>query len=255
MKNLFAIVLMLLAAPLSTFGSTTTSATETLETHSQVMSSTATLEEDTSTLTVEFIKNSTWDRLLSQDNFIKTEEDKYLNWLIEHIQKPLFTPVYSQQYISFSIGGIRLEDIDTIRFCEKVHQVVALYNSSNSLQLKTNVEFYENSLSIECKSSNLDYLENPVTATKKTAHVRADTVYWESSENFGSGKSGMISGGSLVTVNGVSYLDDNGNILSSYYDVPTEIDIWEKRMLHISLNGINLGWVDPTYLTEVVEGE
>lgn len=255
MKKLFAIVLMLLATPLSTFGSKTTSPAESLETQSQMASSTATSEKDTSTLTVEFIKNSTWDTLSSQDDFIKTEEDKYLSWLIEYIKKPLFTPVYSQQYISFSIGGIRIEDIDSIRFCEKVHQVVALYNSFNSLQLKTNIEFYENSLSIECKSSNLDYLENPVTATKKTAHVRADTVYWESSENFGSGKYGMISGDSLVTVNGVSYLDDNGNILSSYYNVPTEIDIWKKRMLHISLNDIDLGWVDPTYLTKVVEGE
>lgn len=159
MKNLFAIVLMLLAAPLSTFGSTTTSATETLETHSQVMSSTATLEEDTSTLTVEFIKNSTWDRLLSQDNFIKTEEDKYLSWLIEYIKKPLVMLDYpNEQYISYIIGGIRLEDIEQTRFLKKVQLVIALYNSSNQLQLKTNITFYENTLSIECKSTNLDYL-------------------------------------------------------------------------------------------------
>ena len=161
MKNLFAIVLMLLVALLCACESTTISTEEQLGTQSQMISNIETSEEDTSTLTVEFIKNSTWDELvsISQDNFIKTEEDKYLSWLIEYIKKPLVMLDYpNEQYISYIIGGLRLEDIEQTRFLKKVQLVIALYNSSNQLQLKTNITFYENTLSIECKSTNLDYL-------------------------------------------------------------------------------------------------
>ena len=72
MKNLFAIVLMLLVALLCACESTTISTEEQLGTQSQMISNIETSEEDTSTLTVEFIKNSTWDELvsISQDNFI-----------------------------------------------------------------------------------------------------------------------------------------------------------------------------------------
>lgn len=103
--------------------------------------------------------------------------------------------------------------------------------------------------------NNPGYHENSVTYIGQLAHIELGTIYWESSQNFGSGKSGVVSSKNiyipdscLVTVNGVAYLDDNGNIISSSYGTTQKIEFRRKHMLHICANGIDLGWVCPYWL-------
>lgn len=101
---------------------------------------------------------------------------------------------------------------------------------------------------------------NPITSIGQLARVELGTVYWETSQNFGSGKYGIVSNNNayipddlIVMVNGVAYLDDNNNILSSSYGITQEIEdikIYKNRMLHISANGVDLGWVHPVHLTK-----
>lgn len=185
-------------------------------------------------------------------------ENKYVNWLVEGIKDPRTIPTYHDTpYVSYCLAGISLEEVDYGWLMEKFQLVIDDYNSLHDLQLKMTSEITnEVYLSIEVKSTNLEYLEKPVNRVGQLAHVELGTVYWESSQNFGSGKSSMVStknvyipDNCIVTVNGVAYLDYKGNILYSSYGNMQGIQIWEKRMFHICANGIDLGWVYPTHLT------
>ena len=107
-------------------------------------------------------------------------------------------------------------------------------------------------VSVDFASENLYYIENTPTDIGKVAYVReGEWNYWESSEGFGSGKSGTVETAEAVIVMGVSYLDEGGNILSSNFDDSEEIKFADLRMLHIrSIEGDDLGWIWPLYLVD-----
>lgn len=220
--------------------------------------------EDNSTLTIEVISELFWDELVDKSHSITSEEDRCVSWLINAVDEPQTIPAYPDEtYISYSQGGIPLNNIEYDRLMQKFYCVIELYNHYHNLQLELTPKILnELYMQIDVKSTNLRYLENPVTQIGQLAHIDlrngGSIRYWESSQNFGSGKSGMaslnnpyLSNDLIVTVNGVAYLDDDGNIISSSYGGSDEINFWEKRMLHISANGIDLGWVYPTDLTRV----
>lgn len=89
--------------------------------------------------------------------------------------------------------------------------------------------------------------------------ITEGTVYWETSENGGSGNfnsvykdNPYITEDRGVIVNGYSYLDKEGNIIDSFYDSSLTDDIKlpkgpegaEKVMLHVHSKTNRLGWVD-----------
>lgn len=220
--------------------------------------------EDNSTLTIDVIEELFWEELVNKSQYITSEEDKYVSWLINGINKTQTIPIYHDTcYVKYGMGGIALEKVDYDRLMQKFQRVIDLYNHYHDEELQLEItpkilnELY---MQVDVKSANLEYLENPVTCMGQLAHLELRSsigvVYWESSQNFGSGKHGLatinnayIPNDLVVTVNGVAYLDDYGNIISSSYGTTQEIEIWKKRMIHISANGIDLGWVYPTNLT------
>lgn len=82
-------------------------------------------------------------------------------------------------------------------------------------------------MQIDVNPTNLNYLENSVTCVGQVAHLELKNsigvVYWESSQNFDSGKHCMAS------------------INNAY--IPND--------LTVTVNGVDLGWVYPTSLTRV----
>ncbi len=211
-------------------------------------------QEDESYLTVEVIENSFWEELESCKYPQKTKEDEYLTWLIEGIRKPTATITAFGEfpYINLWIGGLKEEDIDFDRFIYKCSLVIDLYNHSHDMELTMISDISDSMLGIDVESKNPKFIDNMVTVVGELAFVEKDTIYWESSQHFGSGKSGMIEETKKVYVNGVAYLDKNGEIISSYYGTdPKQIEIWAPRMLHICTEGIDLGWIYPTQIAGI----
>lgn len=215
-----------------------------------------TAEEDESYLTIEVIENSFWEELESCKYPQITKEDEYLNWLIDGICKPRITiPAFGDiPYINFGIGGIREDEVDIKRFAYKCRRIVDLYNHTHDLELTMKTKVLSSGrLQIDVEQEKPDFIKNMVTMTGQMAHVKEDTIYWESAQSFGSGKNG-ITKARVVQVNGVAYLDENGDVVSSYYGTaPEQIERWALRMLHISTEEGDLGWVYPTQLTCIEE--
>ncbi len=97
-----------------------------------------------------------------------------------------------------------------------------------------------------------------ITAYAQTT-VTENTIYWETSENGGSGRHNIVTASNPyigkdreVIVNGYSYLDKNGNVINSFYDSTATKDInlpvapenAERTMIHIHSTTNRLGWVD-----------
>lgn len=266
MKKLFAFTLTLsiLLSSFTVRAEDTTLNTENVPTESETSVNVQETEivEDNSTLTIDVIEELFWEELVNKSQSITSEEDKYVSWLINGIDNTQTIPAYHDTcYVKYGIGGIALEKVDYDRLMQKFQRVIDLYNYYHDLQLEITPKILnELYMQVDVNSTNLEYLENPVTCVGQLAHLELRSsigvVYWESSQNFGSGKHGMatinnayIPNDLVVTVNGVAYLDDYGNIISSSYGTTQEIEIWKKRMIHISANGIDLGWVYPTNLT------
>ena len=213
--------------------------------------------EDQSYLTIELIENSFWETLESCDYPQATKEDEYLTWLIEGIREPNTIPAFGYYpFINLGIGGFINEDFDFDRFTDKCRKVIELYNHTHDLQLTMKSEtISSNTFVITVKSEDPDFIENMVTLSGQLAHVKEETIYWETSRHFGSGRSGKFEKTRVVQVNGVAYLDENGEVLSFFYGTtPRNIEIWAKRMLHICTEeGEDLGWVYPTQLTCIDE--
>lgn len=266
MKKLFALTLTL---SILLFGFTVRAENTTLSAENTLSESEVSIDlqkteevEDNSTLTIDVIEDLFWEELVNKSQSITSEEDKFVSLLINGINKTL--PGYDDTYyVYYGMGGIPLDKVNYERLMQKLQRVIDLYNQYHDLQIEITPKILnEYYMQVDAKSTNLYYLENPVTRVGQLAHLElrdsTGVYYWESSQNFGSGKHGMASMNNahipndlVVTVNGVAYLDDNGNIISSSYGTTQEIEFWEKRMLHISANGIDLGWVYPTNLTKV----
>ena len=211
-------------------------------------------EPDESYLTVEVIEHSFWEELESNKYPQKTKEDVYLTWLIEGIRKPTATITAFGEfpYINLWIGGLKEEDIDFDRFIYKCHRVIELYNHTHDLQLTMISDISDSVLGIGVESKNPKFIDNMVSVVGELTFVEKDTVYWESSQHFGSGRSGRIKQTTKVYVNGVAYLDKNGDIISSYYGTdPKQIETWAPRMLHICTEGRDLGWIYPAQIASI----
>lgn len=235
-------------------------------------------EEKDGKITLEFLKQmSSWKELANTvlpianiDRRKLKGEDWYSVMLIESLNKaPQTIPIYHDaEYVHLCIGGISLQEIDHDRLMRKYQAIIYIYNASNRLQLvlesKILNEYY---MQVDVQSINLMDLEHPATAIGQHVVVKNGAKYWESSWNDGSGRYGIatddnlyIPEDSIVTVNGVSYLDEvRTNVIESYYkpysevgDQKVQIETSKRRMLHICTETTDLGWV---YAEDVVRIE
>ena len=212
-------------------------------------------EEDKSYLTIEKLEKCYWEQLEALKFPIITDEDKNLYLLIDGIREPTATrPAFGNTpYINMNLWiGVKDEYID--RFIYKCKRVVDLYNYTHDLQLTMTSETTDSMLIICVKSQEPDFIKHMVTINGELAYVKKDTIFWECAQNFGSGESGVIEETRVVQVNGVAYLDENGQVVSSYYGTaPKQIERITLRMFHICTEGEDLGWVYPTQLTCIDE--
>lgn len=175
--------------------------------------------EDQSYLTIERIENSFWEVLESCKFPKMTKEDEFIAYIIEEIREPkVITGFYDLKVISIRIKNIPDKDVDIDRLVLKCQLIVELYNHYHDLQLTVEKKkFTYSTTDIFIKSEIPDFIKDMVAMTGQLAHVKEGTIYWESSEKYGSGKSGKIKETCVVKVNGVAYLDKNGNVVFSYY--------------------------------------
>lgn len=158
---------------------------------------------------------------------------------------------YPDEYIIHTGCGLQVENCE--EFISELRTAVEEYNSCHEQEIEVYIDITGNDwVSVDFASENLYYIENTPTDIGKVVYVReGEWSYWESSKNFGSGKSGTIETAEAVIVTGVSYLDEDGNIISTSFDDSEEIRFADLRMLHIcSIEGDDLGWIWPLYLVD-----
>lgn len=208
---------------------------------------------DTSSLTLEYIEDSFWEVLVVHEK-TRTEEDRYSHWLIAGINERNVIHIYGDEpYVSYSIGGIELEKVNYDRLIKKFQRIIDLYNYTHPLELiMVEEKLNERYAQVTVKSTNLEYIENPVCHIGDMAKVRTENLtYWESAQYWGSGSSGVINKviTPTVKVDGVAYLSDDGEVTEIDFNIENNIKIWKRRMLHISIDEEVLGWV---YSTDLV---
>lgn len=189
-----------------------------------------------------------------QENTNKKLEDTYVNYLSEGINKTQVIHAYHDiRYVQYSLGGIQLKKIDYNRLLNKFQKVIDSYNYYHSLKLEFIPRILnEHYMQIDVQSTNVKILNKPVVFIGQQAHIESinssvEGIFcWEYSENYGSGKYKIIND-TNVTVDGVAYLDDAGEVISSSYEYQQLILVGKKRMLHISTDEVE-GWVYPANL-------
>ncbi len=182
----------------------------------------------------------------------ETSEEKVQRMIsgLEDAKRPAGKAYPNEDYIAIGYA----EEIENCEeFRDELRAAVEEYNSCHEQKIEVCIDIMRDDwVSVDFASENLYYIENTPTDIGKVAYVReGEWNYWESSEGFGSGKSGTVETAEAVIVMGVSYLDEGGNILSSNFDDSEEIKFADLRMLHIrSIEGDDLGWIWPLYLVD-----
>lgn len=207
-------------------------------------------------ITAELLKGfSSWKELYDElvpmqykgPKHYNSYEDWHLVNIMDGISRTMTVPVYhNMEYTSFNYGGLDLKEVSYDRFMNKVHDIIDVYNKDAAEERKlvmdtrvTNSQF----LSVELKSQNT--LFTPATQIGQRVKLKKGTKYWESAYGDGSGKYGILSEDIECNVTGYAYLDENReNIIESYVgDEKKDIFPWENRLVHISTDNTDLGWV------------
>lgn len=201
--------------------------------------------EDVSFLTLDVLDGCTWEDLSSTTANL-SKEDELISRLIPYLND-----------MGVGLGGIPLEEVDFERLVQKVEKVVTIYNLAHENQFFVDAYLLNEmcgQISVHCMPEEVQRLNAKIHLIGQAVQLKQDEItYWESSQNMGSGKSGTLkkSDGLTLTVTGVSYLDPNGNITSSVYGKKERIYIGKTHMLHISIDGTDLAWVNSDDLISV----
>ena len=167
MKKLFAIALVmnLMFSGCSARTETVSSDTNTQSSDSQfsMTDSVETKETEDGTLTLGLMENmSSWEDLANtalstSDNDSTNTEDFYCKMLIKSINKRSTAPAYNnEEYISCSVGGICIKEIDSTRLMQKYQKIIDIYNTSNNLQLVWETKsLSEDYMQVDVKSTNI----------------------------------------------------------------------------------------------------
>ncbi len=265
-KTLFAIVLT--ACVLSSFNARAlATAHEPMSPEPQTSMLNSTKLEDTADgITLESLQAMTsWEDLVTtvlpitditgKDN----KEDYYIGKLVKSCNSlhQKMTAFHDLPFVSLSIGGIKLQDINRVEFLQKFDAVLTVYNSTyNSLQLVTKPHILNDVyMQVDVQSTNLQ-----ITHISQKVVLRTGATYWESAYNYGSGKSytatdenSYIPDDYVVFVNGYySPNECDTTYYTPYYSITEDESISENEiepssvMVHICTKDVDLGWVNVT---------
>lgn len=218
-------------------------------------------QDDDGKITIDFLKSiQSWKELASQvvpisdDAYehINNYEDLYCLQLIQEISKPMTAPLYhNADFIELHLDYIELKYVDFSRLITKYDLIINLYNKDNELYLKWGIISHSKDYArLDVYSTNLEYLDNPVTQIGQTATIQVNSNYWSDCQNYGSGKKNTVFPlDNQVIVKGVAYLDEKGNVVSRNFEENAEIHYGEEHMIYVSFtDGSESGWVFPTNL-------
>ena len=202
---------------------------------------------DKSTFTVERLINMTWDELVSiaPNASTNTEDDQ----LVVHAVNMLLDPQSNNQTLYYHFGMAVSDISDQTK--QKAICVALLFDAANSQDQLDVIPWETEAGNLFFTSLNTKLLTNYVQVIGQYGMVAPDSLYWESSKNYGSLNHGTISqdnpyllSSHLVKVDGVSYLDEEGEIESFSFEEGLEIDTSKSPMVHIiSAKGFDLGWI------------
>lgn len=219
-------------------------------------------------LTLDIIENwpSSWEEFVNYNipmNFsysnVESKEDQYCITLIKSINHKMTAPIYHDyEYVKSGMGGIKVQEVKLSRLIYKFHAIIELYNKTNEFDIVWQPKMLsEEIMQVDMESTNVEWLEHPAYAIGEVVQVKQGAKYWEASWNDGSGKYGIVTDsnpyfaeGSVLRVNGVSYLDDSWtDVLWSYCCPYTELNgdttllhLSRRRMLHLCSGTTDLGW-------------
>lgn len=221
--------------------------------------------------TTECLRNSSWEKLTKMAETPKSSgDDEAIRKLIIQLNRKRELLSYNMEYRE---AKVRLK-CDTVEQYydqfEKIDLVTKKYKKDCGVELKTYnksvVEAMmeeEDFIDVYVVSKNYDRLMKSPDKIGADGFVDRGATIWESAENEGSGKSKKLESEKSIKVNGVAYLDENGEVTSSYYVKGTEdnleehsdieIGLKKKRMLHVcTYDGSDLGWVEPNKVYKIV---
>lgn len=204
--------------------------------------------DDKSTFTIEHLTHSTWDSL-SQEVFegtVNSNEDE----LVINSVLSLLNPQVDQDMQYYHFGFAVADNYD--RLMAKSIAISLLFDSQNTQDDLDVVPWVTEDGSIFFSSFNTGLIDSPVKELGQYAIVAPGSIYWEDSQKHGHGSHGVISQNNpyllashLVMVDGLSYLDETGNIESFSFEDGLEVDTTKSPMLHIiSPKGYDLGWIE-----------
>lgn len=202
---------------------------------------------DNSTFTTDYLTSLSWEEL-SEEVFsliVNSKEDEFVINVVLSLLSP--QKVENKEYYHF---GMSIANMDFARVMSKSIAIAFIFNTYNTNDMMDVVPWSSDS-SIFFTSFNSGNLSYPVQEVGQYATVAPNTTYWETSANYGSGDKGVVGDDNpyilpyrLVYVNGVSYLDEEGNIEKACFLKGMEIDTEKASMVHIiSGTGVELGWI------------
>lgn len=245
-----------------------TAASFTIEAAHVRSNSVKNVERENGLVTIEYLEILSWNEISENyKNLFTCGDDLYLKNVIMRIDRDDDFDI-KNSYILSRNGLVYLTDTTYDIMCQKLQIIIDKYNAVNEIQIKLYTEQYDDKpghMNITLLSSN-----NPATYVGEFVKLTWGALLHESSQNFGSGNSSktfyidcarycfasfsFIPEDYIVLVNGISYLDDNGNIISSKYitfdevisqNINIPIDFGKNYMLHICTNQTDLGWIVP----------
>lgn len=226
------------------------------------------IEKKYELVTIEYIESLSWEKIRSHyKEIFNNGDDLYIQKVITYINRDENFDSKKQDLVYVN-GQVYLEDTDYDTMCKKIQAVVDSYNVANEIKIKLYTRAYDNEpghMQVIILSSNY-----PATYVGQTVEIKWGAIFYEKSKNFGEGNWNttfcidyegygfgipeFIPEDYTVIINGISYLDDNGNIISRYYKTFEEIKVQNIRipidtgkcyMLHVCTSKGDLGWLVP----------
>lgn len=181
--------------------------------------------------------------MLGSYSYFESHEDFCCALVLDGVDRIVTDPMYPDVSLSFKV---ELKDSDFEELNEKFLKIAELYNASNQLP----IELEAKKISDEEFEVNIGFdVTKPVVTIGQNAIVRADRKFWEKPSMTGSYGNTSNLEIKMVTVNGVAYVDEKGNVLESYYKPYNQISDKElviddrPHMLHICTENTDLGWI------------
>lgn len=243
-----------------------------LATDTTSTSNCATNPNDPSTMTMEvlqeqFNKFTTWKEFSDRVWNVSSVEDEILVSIFRTLD--FFAPVPRGNFIS-CVSFAEDADFDLDRLSKKVTAVVEYFHKTHDTFWTMTINIHEPTpgkyVQVDIEPHRFD-LKYPPTYIGEMVIAVNNFQFYESAWNFCSGSNGIGKANTRLIINGVAYLDEDGNITSSkyysysdlqeYYSAaivsPISID-WtaDYWIVHVcTLDGTDLGWFYPDYFAPV----